>query len=45
MSKQVREVGEGNLGTNRSRVLVRAVYYAVIVGLGLMLAMVVYLAR
>jgi hypothetical protein len=45
MDRQMNEAGEGDLGNNRSDVMVRAVYYAVIVGLGLMLAMVVYLAR
>ena len=45
MSKQSSGIGESNLGTDGSGVLVRTVYYAVIVSIGLMLAMVVYLAR
>lgn len=45
MSKQVSKVMDVNLGANRSGALIRAVYYSVIIGIGLMLAFAVYLAR
>jgi hypothetical protein len=45
MSKQFSEAGEGLLGTDGSDNLVRAIYYGVIMSIGLMLAMAVYFAR
>jgi len=45
MSRQIDHPGQDNLGGDRSGFWVRSVYYAIIIGLGLMLFMVVFLAR
>jgi hypothetical protein len=45
MNKQISSDGNGNMGADTSAVLVRSVYYAVIVGVGILLFLAVYLAR
>ena len=45
MGRQIENPVDGDLGTNKSGALARWTYYAVIIGLGLMLFLVVYLAR
>jgi len=45
MSKQLGNAADGDLGTNKSGALARWIYYAIIVALGLMLFLVMYLAR